>query len=320
MNAIDFKQLRRLERKNALNRSSQLQHDDTTLTSAVNTNNEETANIKLDNETREQGTTSPVDPFPTLLFQDTLTEQYRIHPSLDSVYYVRNFLRDDTYSEVWNWLRSIPEYDCAGVESSEKNGGGEQIKNGKLNQRKESQRHHGRWTKLRHARRKVALFDGTLPHHPLPPILIRLSQTLTAIGAFSPRNSPNHVLINEYQPEDGIMAHTDGPAYESCTATISLGGDVIFKLSPRRSRSNTCNYSCSDEVQIARPLEAVLHGSGSLVVFSNDAYLNHCHEIAENVFEETTGSDGICGNDPSGGTVVRRGYRVSLTFRCKKNA
>jgi hypothetical protein len=155
MNAIDFKQLRRQERKNARNRSPQLQHDDTTKKTSINSTNNETANIKLDNETRDQGpATTAIDPFPTLLCQNTLTEKYRIHPSIDSIYYARNFLTDDTLAEIWNWLRSIPEYDCAGGESSEKNAGGEEVKNGKQSEREESQRHHGRWAKLRHARRK----------------------------------------------------------------------------------------------------------------------------------------------------------------------
>ncbi|KAL3799927.1 hypothetical protein HJC23_007400 [Cyclotella cryptica] len=318
MNAIDFKQLRRQERKQAQYRSSHLHRDDNTNNTSVDdTNNAEThRNLDSKKTSGEFPAMTAIDPFPSLLPQNTLTEEHRIHASLDSIYYVRQFLNDETCAEIWNWLRSIPEYECTG---SDKNGSGGKVSSGKESERDESRRHNGRWTRLRHARRKVALFDGTLPNHPLPPILLRLSQTLTANGAFSsPHSTPNHVLINEYQPEEGIMAHTDGPAYESCTATISLGGDVIFKISPRR-RSSSSNGD-SEKMQCARPLEVVLHGSGSLVVFRNEAYLDHCHEIAENVLEETTGLNGVCGNDPSGGTAVKRGYRVSLTFRCKKHA
>lgn len=133
------------------------------------------------------------------------------------------------------------------------------------------------------------------------------------IEAFPASNRPNHVLINEYQPGEGIMAHTDGPAYESCTATISLGGsDVIFVLWPRQRMSSIQPLS-----KYAPSLEVVLHGNGSLVVFKDDAYLNHCHAIRE-VLEERTSPNGLCGNDAKGGTVVKRGHRVSLTFRCKK--
>ena len=37
----------------------------------------------------------------------------------------------------------------------------------------------------------------------------------------------NHVLVNEYQPGQGIMAHTDGPAYSTVVATITTGGGQI---------------------------------------------------------------------------------------------
>jgi len=188
--------------------------------------------------------------------------------------------------------------------------------------------HNGKWTRLKHANRKVALFDGTICN--LPSVLQRLSNTLVAIGAFHPSHPPNHVLINEYQPGEGIMPHTDGPAYKSCTATISLGGsDVIFKLWPRQQHANselhehsasastfTSTQSVTEDNKPS--LEVILHGNGSLVLFTNDAYLNHCHEIREGILEETTSLNGVCGNDVDGGTLVKRGYRISLTFRCKK--
>lgn len=148
----------------------------------------------------------------------------------------------------------------------------------------------------------VALFDASIGS--LPGILSRLAQTLVSIGAFS--EAPNHVLINEYQKGMGIMAHTDGPAYESRTATISIGGDVLFKLTERpTSDSQTGGKSV---------MEVLLHGCGSLIVFANDAYLNHCHGIDE-ISEEVT--SGVCANE-RGGSVVNRDYRVSITLRSKK--
>ena len=180
-----------------------------------------------------------------------------------------------------------------------------------------SLQHNGKWTRLKHARRKVALFDGTLSSYELPPILQRISNTLVSIGAFPSSNPPNHVLVNEYQPGEGIMPHTDGPAYDSCTATISLGGsDVIFKLRPRQHYA--AHENCERTLNDQQKLDIILHGSGSLIVFRDDAYLEHTHEISEGVSAETTES-GICGNDPSGGTTIKRDtVRISLTFRCKK--
>jgi hypothetical protein len=106
----------------------------------------------------------------------------------------------------------------------------------------------------------------------------------------------------------GILSHTDGPAYHSRTATISIGGDVLFRLTKRQN-------AIMDSVPINKSeMEVLLHGCGSLIVFANDAYLNHCHGIEE-TFEEVTSE--VCANE-SMGLKVARDKRVSLTFRCKK--
>ncbi|GAA6064334.1 hypothetical protein JCM10212_003579 [Sporobolomyces blumeae] len=41
---------------------------------------------------------------------------------------------------------------------------------------------------------------------------------------------PNHCLVNEYLPGQGILPHTDGPAYLPCTTTLSLGSHTILSL------------------------------------------------------------------------------------------
>lgn len=71
---------------------------------------------------------------------------------------------------------------------------------------------------------------------------------------------PNHVLVNEYHPGEGIMAHEDGPAYHPMVATVSLGAPIVLDVfeksegglevakyrvlqEPRRYVTNTRVYS-----------------------------------------------------------------------------
>lgn len=42
----------------------------------------------------------------------------------------------------------------------------------------------------------------------------------------------NHVLVNEYQPGQGIMAHQDGPLYTPAVAILSL----VRKTRARREK------------------------------------------------------------------------------------
>ncbi|KAL7552825.1 hypothetical protein ACHAWF_018716 [Thalassiosira exigua] len=309
--AIDFRELRRQERRRV--RSSKINNDCVSGTDAdgfqpavalppPRTNNVDhpmpTALQLPSPSLQDDGDLAPYD---NLLYQNQLPkEAYRIGSpsSIDSVFYSKEFLSHDQAEEILHFVRDIPKYFCC--DDGTKGTAGK-----RLSEREESVRHNGKWTRLKHARRKVALFDGTICS--LPPILLRLSKTLRAIGAFPPSSPPNHVLVNEYQPGEGIMPHTDGPAYESCSAIISLGGsDVIFKLRPRQLHTGVESDHSRAESQ-GESLDIVLAGQGSILLFTNDAYLNFTHQIDE-CLEETT-------ND---GETVVSGYRVSLTFRCKK--
>jgi alkylated DNA repair dioxygenase AlkB len=292
MDAIDFRELRRQERQRIRLQSTAGCH------SVSNDDGDEDAGTNIKDDGVIAASTSLINdpgvkPYTSLLPRGRIFDElYRVagyQSMINSVYYAQHFLSSKQEKKVMEWLSSIPEYTQSGYKN-----------NIAKEEREESIQHNGKWTRLHHAKRKVALFDDTVCN--LPHILQRLSNTLVDVGAFPSTHPPNHVLINEYQPGEGIIPHTDGPAYDSRTATISLGGsDVIFKLWPRTKPDN------NDDIQIA--LEVILHGHGSLVLFTDDAYMNHCHEISEGVLEERLSSDG---------TWVKRGYRISMTFRHKK--
>jgi hypothetical protein len=95
----------------------------------------------------------------------------------------------------------------------------------------------GEWKVMSYGKRRVCMFgeeetdDGLLP-----PPLAEIARELVKLNVFPPSSScppPNHVLLNEYQPGQGILPHTDGPLYEHRTATLSLGSDVVIEFTKR---------------------------------------------------------------------------------------
>jgi alkylated DNA repair protein alkB homolog 6 len=128
----------------------------------------------------------------------------------------------------------------------------------------------------------------------------------------SPALIPNHLLINEYEPHQGIMAHTDGPAYAPRTATISLGcGAVLLQFTPTTAAGGDDNDDCRPEQET---FQVVLQGHGSLVLFEDAAYSSLQHSIMEHCTVEH--ADATCRNADEGATV-RRDYRISITIRHK---
>lgn len=56
---------------------------------------------------------------------------------------------------------------------------------------------------------------------------------------FSSNHRPNHILMNEYEASDGIMAHKDGPAYFGRVAIISLADTVTLNFYDHISHSQS---------------------------------------------------------------------------------
>ena len=125
------------------------------------------------------------------------------------------------------------------------------------------------WKSLR--RRRLQQWGGTplpegMQQQPLPPYLATVVAQLVHDKAFGLAETPNHVLINEYNPGQGIMPHRDGPLYHPRVAIISLGGTVVMDLTPPMGDGD--------------PLQVVLR-PGSLLIFEDDIYQTWMHGIAE---------------------------------------
>ena len=205
--------------------------------------------------------------------------QHCISKLIDTVCYIPRFLSDQT--DLLHWLQGLPENSFGSalpVASAE-----------------------GRWTTMTYGKRRVALFINNLPDP-----LQQLANLLVEKGIFSPSETPNHILVNEYHPGQGILPHTDGPAYIAQTATLSIGhSDVLLKFVPRLHTEDI------DRIKVEMVEEVLLEGNGSLVVFSNDAYSQYTHGI-DDLTEEVASSKCI---NAECGTRVQRGHRISLTFR-----
>ncbi|KAF8543944.1 hypothetical protein BDD12DRAFT_818441 [Trichophaea hybrida] len=93
-----------------------------------------------------------------------------------------------------------------------------------------------KWTILKHRRLQThpssLTASNVLLAASLPAWLSSLVPRMRALGIWdsSPHKAPNHVLINEYNPGEGIMPHEDGGAYYGCVATVSLGAPIVLDI------------------------------------------------------------------------------------------
>lgn len=110
-------------------------------------------------------------------------------------------------------------------------------------------------------------------------------------------------LVNEYLPGQGILPHTDGPAYFPAVATISLGGHTVLDLYRSKPEGG---YDPT-------PVCSVWQAPRSLLVTLGTAYSDYLHGIAERTHD--AGMERVVNLDavPAGDTARTR--RVSLTFR-----
>uniref|UniRef100_A0AC35TWB0 Fe2OG dioxygenase domain-containing protein n=1 Tax=Rhabditophanes sp. KR3021 TaxID=114890 RepID=A0AC35TWB0_9BILA len=135
-----------------------------------------------------------------------------------------------------------------------------------------------------------------------------LDRIMGVKNAFDPSKRPNHLLVNEYKPGQGIMPHGDGDAYYPMVGTISLGSHTFLDF-----------YEVEkNEVFEARRLVGSLYlDRRSLLLLSEEMYHNHLHGIKECTSDDI-GSIHVlnASNLPLEGKVeLDRSTRTSLTFR-----
>jgi alkylated DNA repair protein alkB family protein 6 len=164
-----------------------------------------------------------------------------------------------------------------------------------------------------------ALLAAPLPawlHEPI------VSPRLDALGCFagSPHQAPNHVLINEYRPGQGIMPHEDGSAYYPLVATVSLGAPIVLDLYKKNAACDGGVYD-DDEKAGRKPTFRILQEPRSLLITTHELYTQYLHGIAERLTDEDLGFDSIANWEMLGDTQpyrtssYDRKTRVSLTYR-----
>lgn len=132
----------------------------------------------------------------------------------------------------------------------------------------------------------------------------------------TPHAAANHVLINEYNPGEGIMPHEDGGAYAHVVATISLGASIVLDVYPKRLPGD---QEADEEKE--RSAWRILQEPGSLLVTTGEAYTSLLHGISsietdEDLREGTVVNWSLLGEQGKyENGINERGTRISLTYR-----
>ena len=69
---------------------------------------------------------------------------------------------------------------------------------------------------------------GIANKEPLPEYYVPICERLVKDEIIS--HMPNHILLNEYYPCEGIMAHTDGKAYYPVVSNISMNSGLVLNF------------------------------------------------------------------------------------------
>lgn len=200
-------------------------------------------------------------------------EPYLITDGPPSAYYIPNFITSEEEKHILNNFYSVPK---------------------------------PKWTYLSNRRLQdyggVPSEKGMIPEK-IPNWLNIYMNKIHDLNLFEGK-TPNQVLMNEYEPGQGIMPHTDGPLFYPTIATISCSSHTVLEfLENNESRKVLCKV-------LLEPL--------SLVIVKDDLYSKYLHSISEKKLD-TLAEDCVnlplCGTKRNIGDVLERSTRVSLTIR-----
>mmetsp|Transcript_6325 Transcript_6325/g.8290 ORF Transcript_6325/g.8290 Transcript_6325/m.8290 type:complete len:285 (+) Transcript_6325:57-911(+) len=218
--------------------------------------------------------------FASLLSLETsnsILPRYRIRNDLNELYYIPDFITLEDEACLWKQIHSE-----AAV-----------------------------WTELRS--RRLQCFSSIHQDkatQSFPKYIQNLVDAFIKAGIFQRDNPPNHVLLNEYIPGEGIMHHTDGEKYQSHVACISLNSPCVFSFIERQKTA---------DIGTRRPkvVSKLLLEPRSVIVFKNEVYLNTLHGLNAVEKERCGRIDNVhlVSEGVQEDTIISRGVRVSITFR-----
>lgn len=211
-----------------------------------------------------------------------------------------------------------------------------------------------KWKSLKN--RRLQNWGGTVHEkgllaQDLPPWLKKITHRISEESRLFP-SEINHVLINEYLPDQGIMPHQDGPAYVPVVAILSLGSSVVMDFTPHPSLNNSAETSGNniddktlkpaymtmnsrEELNEYKPFSVLLMPR-SLLIFKDKAYSDYLHGIKDNEMLQYDEAVNVANsmksherakpvlgskvatddNETGGDTVIHRtSRRISLTCR-----
>jgi alkylated DNA repair protein alkB family protein 6 len=157
--------------------------------------------------------------------------------------------------------------------------------------------------------------EGFAPD-PLPDWAHPLLQRLVEENVFP--DAPNHILVNEYSPGQGIMPHEDGPLYIPNVAIVSLGSALVMDIRPHPTKHPEGSLTSSATFSL-------LLEPRSLFIFRDEVYRTHLHGIEARTEDVLPTPDCIANShllstpldfsSPDQPVVLPRSLRVSLTIR-----
>eukprot|EP00301_Raphidiophrys_heterophryoidea_P024131 c7734_g1_i2.p1 GENE.c7734_g1_i2~~c7734_g1_i2.p1 ORF type:complete len:322 (-),score=57.37 c7734_g1_i2:28-993(-) len=174
------------------------------------------------------------------------------------------------------------------------------------------------WVQLSH--RRLQTFGGT-PHsdgmypQKLPAWVDDVIQGLCEAGIFGEDDKedlpkPNHILMNEYQPGQGIMPHKDGPLYFPKVAILSLASTATLEF------WNTLEDA---RFRTSPPVASVFCEQNSLTVFDGHPYHNMFHGIHDTISDDISqvSNAALLSEETraTGPVVPRTAARLSFTIR-----
>ncbi|RNA07706.1 alpha-ketoglutarate-dependent dioxygenase alkB -like protein [Brachionus plicatilis] len=174
-----------------------------------------------------------------------------------------------------------------------------------------------KWTCLKNRRLQnwggIPGAKGMVPEQ-IPEWLKGPCKKIFDLGFFKEK-APNHILINEYLPGQGIMPHSDGPLYFPTVSTISLGSHTFLDFyKPIEEDNHEFDSSLENRYAFSLLLEP-----RSLVVLQDEMYTVLMHGIKEIdrdlVEEKKIFNFKKLGNLYSESEFLSRKTRISLTIR-----